>query len=620
MCGIAGIVQVDGTMPDTAVLRRMAAIIAHRGPDDEGIHVDVGIGLAHRRLSIIDLSPRGHQPMANDSGTLHIVYNGEVYNYIEIRDGLEKRGHHFCTDSDTEVILRAYEEYGEECLRHFNGMFAFAVWDSHRRCLFAARDRVGIKPFYYAIAGGTFVFASEIKALLRHPAVSSRPDEEAIRRYLLLGNTMSDSTWYDGIRTLPPGSSLTFEDGEMSVRKYWDIRYEPEYSRSFGSFRDELCSLLTDAVKLHLRSDLPVGAYLSGGIDSSSVVSLAAPQAASGFHTFSAAFEEGKDYDERRYIDVVSRQFGTVHHEVIPSAADLPGLLPRLIWHLDEPVIGAAILPMYRVCELVARSGVKVVNGGQGGDELFGGYPPYYVLAARNAVAALKNGKVSADLLREIPYLPSYLGKGGAFGRLLSRFRPRSPEVAWLRGGDDIRHQVGDIWQTALSSSPATNKFDEMAYLSLKYFLSGLLQQEDRMSMAWSIESRVPLLDYRIIEFSGRVPSWMKVRRGVLKALLREAMRDIVPDAILDRTDKKGYPTPTGRWFAGPLGPYLRENLCARELASAALVDPRSVATLVEQHATGSADHGAVLWTILNLEIWMRGVSNGWESVGVVEA
>lgn len=614
MCGIVGIIS-HKDRPPLDLLKHMTQSISHRGPDDSGFFVDEGVGLGHRRLSIIDLSGRGHQPMSNEDGTIWIAFNGEIYNYLEIRPTLVEKGHCFRSESDTEVILHAYEEYGEECLSLFNGMFAFAIWDSKRKRLFAARDRIGIKPFYYFFDGAVLIFGSEIKALLRHPRVSAQPDQDTIRRYFLFGNTMSDNTWYTGVKSLPPGCCLSLENRKLNVRKYWEIKYEADYSRSFESFRDELHELLADSLRLHLRSDVPVGAYLSGGIDSSSIVSLASPMLPGGIHTFSAAFREGDEYDERKYINIVSKALATHHHEVVPVSMDLPRLLPKLLWHLDEPVIGPAILPMYRVCELVKKSGVKVVNGGQGGDELFGGYPPFFVTAAKNTILMARSGKWSSDIIPEILHVPSYLLKGGAFSRLYRRFVPGITGIQWLRGVDTIRSELDTISSDALSSSPASNPFDKMSFLMLKHYLPGLLQQEDRMSMAWSIESRVPLLDYRIVEFSGKVPSCMKVRRGVLKSLLRESVRGTVPDAILDRTDKKGYPTPTGKWFAGELSHYIKGTLCGQRLLSADIVEPHSVAQMVEHHISGHADYGAALWDVLNLEIWLRGLDDGWSCV-----
>jgi asparagine synthase (glutamine-hydrolysing) len=615
MCGITGFVDRSNVTPDLALLQRMSGAIAHRGPDDCGHFVNQGVGLGHRRLSIIDLSTHGHQPMSNEDGTIWLVYNGEIYNYEAIADQLKKKGHTFGSNSDSEVIIHAYEEFGTECLKLFNGMFAFALWDSVKKRLFSARDRVGIKPFYYHYDGVTLVFGSEIKSLLHHPSVPQQPDVDIIRRYLLLGSTISDDTWYRGIKQLPPGSWLILQNGELTVEKYWDISYEPDYSRSFESFTDELRELLQDAVRLHLRSDVPVGAYLSGGIDSSTLVSIAARELNNGIHTFSAAFNEGKEFDEREFIRIVSDTYGTKHSEVTPVSSDLTTLLPTLLWHLDEPVIGAAILPMFRVSELVRNSGVKVVLGGQGGDELFGGYPPYYVSAAKNAIAEFTSGNFNSAICRELSHLPEYLLKGGAINRLINRLKPAQATIQWLRNAKNIRGEMKDIWSVALQGSPTTNSFDKASYFDLKYGLPGLLQQEDRMSMAWSIESRVPLLDYRIVEFSSKIPSWMKVRRGVLKSVLRESVRGIVPNQILDRKDKKGFPTPTGKWFAGELKGYISATLLAKELLSAEIVDPRALATMVEAHTSGKADYGHILWKVLNLEIWMRGVASGWQNV-----
>ena len=615
MCGITGFVDRSNVTPDLALLQRMSGVIAHRGPDDCGHFVNQGVGLGHRRLSIIDLSTHGHQPMSNEDGTIWLVYNGEIYNYAAIADQLKKKGHTFRSNSDSEVIIHAYEEFGTECLKFFNGMFAFALWDSVKKRLFSARDRVGIKPFYYHYDGATLVFGSEIKSLLHHPSVPQQPDVDIIRRYLLLGSTISDDTWYRGIKQLPPGSWLILQNGELTIKKYWDVTYEPDYSRSFESFTDELRALLQDAVRLHLRSDVPVGAYLSGGIDSSTLVSIAARELNNGIHTFSAAFNEGKEFDEREFIRIVSDAYGTKHSEVTPVSSDLSTLLPTLLWHLDEPVIGAAILPMYRVSELVRNSGVKVVIGGQGGDELFGGYPPYYVSAAKNVITEFASGNFNSAICRELPHLPEYLFKGGAANRLINRLKPAQATIQWLRNAKNTRQEMKDIWSVALQGSPTSNIFDKASYFDLKYGLPGLLQQEDRMSMAWSIESRVPLLDYRIVEFSGKIPSWMKVRRGVLKSVLRQSVRGIVPNQILDRKDKKGFPTPSGKWFAGELKGYISTTLLAKELLSAEIVDPGALATMVEAHTSGKADYGHILWKVLNLEIWMRGVASGWQNV-----
>jgi asparagine synthase (glutamine-hydrolysing) len=552
--------------------------------------------------------------MSNEDGSIHVIHNGEIYNYKELKEILEKKGHRFRSASDTEVIIHGYEEYGACCVDYFNGMFGFALWDSSRELFFAARDRIGIKPFYYFFNGKSLIFGSEIKALLCHPDVTVTPDFDTIRQYLLFNHSVNEKTWYCGIKQLPPGSYMMFDGKDLVIKGYWDVRFDVDYGRSFDSFVDELRPTLEDAVKLHLRSDVPVGAYLSGGIDSSTVVALATREIGRNLHTFSAAFDEGKDYDERPYIRIVSERFGTLHHEVIPTSADLPRLLPTLLWHLDEPVIGPAILPMFRVCGLVANSGIKVVNGGQGGDELFAGYPPFYVMAARSLLAGLHDGSKKAPL-REMVYLPEYLVKGGAINRLVQRLRGSGGTPSWVRGPEKVREEIKHRWREAIPEHLAGNPFEEMTYMGIKYYLAGLLQQEDRISMAWSIESRVPLLDFRIVEFSAKIPSWMKVRGGVLKCVLREAMRGIVPDAILDRKDKMGYPTPVSRWFSDELKDYLVDVLTSKPLLCGDIVDPSAVSTMVNSHISRQADYGAILWSVLNLELWMRGLVAGWPDV-----
>jgi asparagine synthase (glutamine-hydrolysing) len=611
MCGIAGCVTFDGDLPSVDTLRAMADSLAHRGPDDCGYYRAPGVGLAHRRLSIIDLSANAHQPMSNRSQSAWIVYNGEIYNYRELAQELAAMGQRFKSVSDTEVVLHSYEQQGVDCLRKFNGMFAFGLWDHRKQLFFAARDRLGIKPFYYYFDGSTFVFGSEIKSLLRHPSVRTELDWEAMREYLLFNHALTQRTWYRGICQLAPGCYLLLRDGVLSVHQYWDVHFEPDYGRSFESFTEELRALLKDAVRLHLRSDVPVGSYLSGGIDSSSVVALAADMVPAGMHTFSAGFDEGKQYDERGYIGHVAAQFQTHHHEVIPGAAQLPELLPQLLWHLDEPIAGPAVLPMYRLCELIARSEIKVVNGGQGGDELFGGYPPFYVAAARNLIHAMQRA-TGQPPRSEVVRIPEYLLRGGATSRFLMRLRSAAGAAPkWLRG-DDVRSEAKDRWRKAAPPDLSPGSFEEMSYLNLKHWLPGLLHQEDRISMAWSIESRVPLLDYRLVELAARMPSWMKVRNGRLKCVLRAAMKGIVPDLVLERRDKKGLPVPIGPWFRGVLRPYLEANLLKSNLLCDSLVDPGAVREMLGRHVAGKADCSDVLWKILNTEIWLNQADQGW--------
>jgi asparagine synthase (glutamine-hydrolysing) len=607
MCGIAGIIDTNGAVPEIDLLRQMGSILSHRGPDGHGTYSGPGVGLSHRRLSIIDLSTDGHQPMSNGDGTVWLVYNGEIYNYRELTVELEHLGHRFRTRSDTEVIIHAYQEWGSACVDHFNGMFAFALWDERKKRFFAARDRLGIKPFYYFFDGRRLVFGSEIKALLVDPAVTVRPDEETIRKYLIFGNSIGETTWYQGVNKLPPGHKLELYEGTLQVQEYWDVKFQLDYSRKEELFVDELRELLTDSVHLQLRSDVPVGAHLSGGVDSSTVVALAAREL-NNLHTFSSAYAEGPAYDERHYIDIVSQQFGTRHHVVLPSAEDLPRLLPMLIWHMDEPVIGAAILPMYRVSEMVQRQGIKVVNGGQGADESFGGYPPYFVHAAYNLINSFKGRQRGP--WSELGRLPQYFSKGGAFSRFSARLNFGSGTPAWIRNVKTIRNESLDYTELMKQKMPGLQPFELASYLDLKHYLPGLLQQEDRMSMAWSIESRVPLLDHRIIELAARMPSWMKVRRGWSKSVLRNAARGITPNAILDRKDKKGYPVPIARWFREDLANYLRSTLLDSQLHSGSLIDQYELRKVVEQHQSGQADHSGILWRALTTEIWYRGLDH----------
>lgn len=607
MCGIAGIVTPKQT-PSLEVLQRMTDKIAHRGPDDSGYFVDQGVALGHRRLSIIDLSKHGHQPMANEDESVWLTFNGEIYNYIELAEKLSAKGHQLKSHSDSETIIHSYEDDGFDCVNKFNGMFAFAIWDSKKQLLFAARDRLGIKPFYYYYDGHTFLFGSEIKAITAHPAVTVAPERETILQYMLYSTSYGDKTWYKGIKRLEPGCYLTLQDGKLCVTRYWDIKFQPDYHRSYDSFVTELRTLTEDAVSLHLRSDVPVGSHLSGGIDSSSIVALASRHV-NRLHTFSGAFAEGAAFDEREYIKIIAERFNTNHHEIIPTGAALPELLTKLLWHLDEPVAGPGAYPQLFVCQLVKDCGVKVVMGGQGGDELFGGYPPYYALAIKNILKHLKTPDTFPPL-SEICRLPLYGHRYGILQKLFKRGGNKSPSL-FVFNQEDL-DAISLTRSAALEHISDLDPYEFQAYQHIRYYLPTLLHVEDRTSMAYSIESRVPLLDYRLVELAAKMPSWMKVRNGTLKYILRDAMRGKVPDQILDRRDKKGFPTPISQWFAGDISGWVRKTLVQEELMSAEFVDPAAVAIAVEDHIAGRADNGHLLWSVLNLELWMRGITTGW--------
>tara|TARA_R110002072_G_scaffold296553_1_gene468519 strand:+ start:19407 stop:21227 length:1821 start_codon:yes stop_codon:yes gene_type:complete len=605
MCGITGFVNVDGRTPNLEVLQSMNDSIEHRGPDGSGVYSKSQVALGHRRLSIIDLSESGKQPMSNENDSVWLTFNGEIYNYLELSADLVRNGHTFKSQTDSEVIIHSYEDLGEGCVNAFNGMFAFAIWDERKQKLFAARDRIGIKPFYYFFNGKTFVFGSEIKALLAHPEVNAEPDRSTVMEYLTFSTNWGNRTWYKDIKQLEPGHYLTLVDGNLEVKPYWDLSFNVDYSRRYSSFEDELKFLLNDSVKLHLRSDVAVGAHLSGGIDSSSIVALASDNV-SRLHTFSGAFEEGAEFDERKYIDIVANTFKTQHHLTIPNGKDLPTILPSLIYHLDEPVAGPGSFPQYHVCRLVQESGVKVVLGGQGGDELFGGYPPYYALAFKNMVKSLKRGGPYPPI-SELVRLPQYAYLYGVIGKMFQAKSNTSTGSLWALNTNDAE-MIDQSRQYALSRCSHLDPFESQMYQHVKYYLPTLLHVEDRTSMACSIESRVPLLDYRLVEFASTVPSWMKVRQGTLKYLLRQSMRNKVPDSILDRKDKKGFPTPIGPWFKGDLAGWIKNLFAPNNMLAGEYVNYDVLESILSDHTAGISDHGQSIWKLVNLELWLRGL------------
>jgi asparagine synthase (glutamine-hydrolysing) len=625
MCGIAGIYDKDGAPVEQAALERMAGAIRHRGPDGDGFYYGEGVGLAHLALRIIDLSDAARQPMSNEDGRLRLIFNGEIYNYRELRPDLEARGHRFRSQSDSENILHAYEEWGPGCLGRFNGMWAFALWDEGTRRLFLARDRLGIKPLYYWWDGQQLIFGSEIKALLAHPAVAVEPNGAAIAQYFQAMHLGGDHTWFQGIHRLLPGHYLTVDASGLHIRRYWDLpaAEDPPGVRSEADYIAEVRALLADAVRIHLRSDVPVGAHLSGGVDSSAVVALISRQLDGPVRTFSGAFGEGPAYDERPYIQAVVDRYRTDHHEVVPTWEDLPAVLPRLVWHLDEPVVGAGAFPQYFVCKITRAAGVIVVNGGQGGDELFGGYYGYIPAYLRSLAQALRR--------RPAPGRAAALVADGARVLLDPTLRPVA--LTALRSGRRGRLQTGDgaalpaffgptlrildFASSILESADPTTDNPKskiqnpksplgaaLAY-DLRHYLPGLLHVEDRTSMAWGLESRVPLLDYRLVELAMRIPAPLKLRGLETKRILRRAVADLLPPAVAARRDKKGFPTPIDRWFAGPLAGWLEGQLLGPEAQARGLFDPPYVRRALAEHRAG-ADRSRDLWMLLNTHQWWR--------------
>lgn len=606
----------------------MSAVMAHRGPDGEGVWADpgLGVGLAHRRLAIIDLEA-GDQPMTD--GDLTLVFNGCIYNYQDLARELRAAGHRFRTHSDTEVILKAYRQWGERCVERFNGMWAFALWDGGERRLFCSRDRVGIKPFYYTAgpdrAGGggvSFAFASEIKSLLAGGFVRARTDEDGLRQYLTFQLCLGERTLFEGVKRLEPGHSLVVEPGrEPRVTRYWDVDFTLDEDHDEDFFADRLATLLEDSVRLRLVSDVPLGAHLSGGLDSSAVVGLTRlllPNA--GLDTFTGAFPEGEAYDETRYARLVAERAGTRAHIRNMGMADFTGSIEKIIWHMDEPAAGPGVFPQYHVSRLASEH-VKVVLGGQGGDELFIGYARYLVAyleeclkgAVQNTAHRASYVTTLETIVPQLPTLEQYVpmlrdfwaeGLFGPPARRYFRLMDRSSDSRAMLSGDmgmDPEKTFGEFDQIFGHAGPASN-INRILYFDLKTHLQSLLQVEDRTSMAWGLESRVPLLDYRLIEHMASVPPVIKFRDGHLKHLYRRAVKHLVPDEVFARRDKMGFPVPLNEWMKGDMGGFVRDILLDKRARERGLLCPR----LVEKQMENQSRFSRGIWGAMCLELWHR--------------
>jgi asparagine synthase (glutamine-hydrolysing) len=623
MCGICGIVARDprGTVDHMAV-ERMTRALRHRGPDGEGTHVSGPVGLGHTRLAIIDVSDAGRQPMFNEDGRYAIVFNGEIYNYVELREQLRSR-HDFRSHTDTEVVLHLFEEEGAACLDRLNGMFAFAIWDEQERTLFAARDRLGIKPFYYASDGDRFLFASEIKSMVAAPfAVGLEPSSAA--DYLTFQFCFGDRTLFRDVRKLRPGHSLRIRPGgDVDVHRYWEPDYSVDVQHSPAHFERELNTLLHDAVRLQLRADVPVGAHLSGGLDSTAVTCLARSLGADPFHTFSGAFDDGGKYDESRYARIVAAHAGTVHHDVRPTAAQFVALMPKLAFAMDEPAAGPGLFPQYLV-SACARDHVKVVLGGQGADEVFGGYTRYLLMYLEASLKGGIHGTSEDDrwvvtfesILPNLRQLEGYepllrqFWSAGLFGDVDRRYYQLITRTGGTRAliAPEFWASIHDGYDPFDAFADEFNRpgcpalINKMTRFDLNTLLPALLQVEDRASMAVSLESRVPLLDHRIVELAASMPPKVKFQGGRSKHIFREAVRPIVPDDVFSRTDKMGFPVPLTRWYrTEPVREFVTDTL---ESAAARhkLIVPGFVDAV--RQSEGEFDRG--LWGLLNLELWMQ--------------
>jgi asparagine synthase (glutamine-hydrolysing) len=622
MCGIAGIVRLDGReVVEEARLKRMRDVLRHRGPDGEGLWIDGAVGLGHRRLSIVDVAG-GHQPMAGPSGTTWIVYNGEVYNHATLRQALEARGHRYRTRSDTETVLHLYDAHGERFVEHLDGMFAFALWDGARRRLGLVRDRLGIKPLYYRLDDEELLFASEIKAILAVMRDRPRLDAGVLPEFLATGYVAGEQTFFAGIRALEPGCALWWTPGEpVQPARYWRAPSAPAPPARAPAH--ELRERLEHAVHSHLMSDVPLGLFLSGGLDSSALAGLMSRAVREPIRTFSVGFTE-READERPYARLVARAAGAEHREVVVSSADVLDALPRLVWHEDAPLAFPASVPLYFVSTLAAAH-VKVVLTGEGADELFLGYNRYRVTAwnARlgGAWTAAVPAAARAGVRRAVGALPGRAGRYAARTFLARDAGIRDlycenfavfPEAARRRllrapaEGDPFARTL------ALYAAASGDVAARLAYADVQTYLVALLMKQDRMSMAASVESRVPYLDHRVAETALAMPAGERLRGFRAKAVLRDAVADVVPPAIMARR-KLGFPVPLGAWLRGPWRPVIDDLVLGPRPAARGLFERDALAQLAAEHQAGVADHGLRLWLLVNLELWQRTFIDGEE-------
>jgi asparagine synthase (glutamine-hydrolysing) len=597
----------------------MNASLQHRGPDDEGYYVDNQVGLAVRRLSIIDLNT-GQQPISNESGDIWVVYNGEIYNFQEVRAALEQRGHIFKTQTDTEVIVHAYEEYGDDCVTHFNGMFAIALWDAREHRLFLARDRLGIKPLYYWWDAHKLVFGSELKALLVHPDVTRQVDLAALDLFLTLEYIPAPRTIYEGVYKLLPGHFLVVEKGTPKVAQYWDASYQPVHKNE-AECAEILSGLINDAVRLCLISDVPLGAFLSGGIDSSTVVGYMSQSASDPVRTFSIGFEDNT-YNELPYAEAVANHFGTKHHvEVLKS--DHTDLTEQLVAQFDEPFADTSVFPTFLVSRLASRE-VKVVLSGDGGDELFAGYDTYLAEKVDKYYGRLPRQLRQQVLPRIAGRLPPQPAKKGVINKVKRMIEggasdPSLQHTRWMMFlnaseknslyRSDLRATLYDQLTTDFFHGyfEKANGFDRLAqqqYVDIKSYLADdILTKVDRMSMAVSLEARVPLLDYRIVEFALNLPAHMKLRGGRTKSILREAVKNTVPQLVLEKP-KEGFSIPMKHWLCTSLRPMMLDLLSKAALQKHGFFDHRVVAQWIQEHLDGRVNHSHRLWALMVFELW----------------
>ncbi len=621
MCGIYGIYDFSGATVDVRSLSAMGRVTAHRGPDDEGAHADGPCAIGMRRLSIIDLAG-GHQPISNADGTLWVVCNGEIYNFGELRAVLEARGHRFKTHSDSEVVLHAYAEYSASFVERLNGMYAFALWDARRGRLFVGRDRLGIKPLYYMANGTRLAFASEAKALLELPGIEPQVDTAALQAYLELGYVPAPLTMFRGIRKLPIGSTMSVTRDGTSIRQYWRPRGEVDLALSGGDWTRLVRERMEEAVRMQMVSDVPIGAFLSGGIDSSAVLAFMAKHSDTPVHTYSIGFSGStadQYYNELPYARQVAELFRTDHREILVRP-DVVSLLPKLLWHMDEPIADSAFVTTYLVAEF-ARREVTVILSGVGGDELFGGYRRYlgehymrYLAAAprllKRAAAALADRLPSdrhSPLLNFSRYVKSFLSTADLsfeerYRAYVGVFAPAEARELLAVAPSDRFDAIGMAFDVA-EGDDALNRM--LCVDALTQLPDDLLLLTDKMTMATSLECRVPLLDHELVELAARIPSGVKVARGELKSLMKKALKGVLPEEILNRP-KRGFGAPMGAWLKAELLPLVESLLSRAAVEARGFLRYEPIGRLIEDHRANRVDGTDRLLALLNFEVWSR--------------
>lgn len=615
MCGICGIIHSHSErFVDKDALLGMRDIMFHRGPDEGGFHLRNNVGLGHRRLSIIDLST-GQQPMANEDGTVWIVYNGELYNYLDLRGELIGKGHVFRTRSDTEVIVHAYEEYGERCLEHMRGMFAFAIYDHNRGTLFAAKDRIGIKPLYYTVQDGTLYFASEIKSLLTIPEVGRELDADALYRYLRVRYVPGPRTMFRNIRKLLPGQFLSYAGGELRTRRYWDLADTPSMDPGLGyaDIEERFEALLEESIRIRLMSEVPLGAFLSGGIDSSVVVARMSAMSDDPIKTFSVGYRKDYGENEFKFAKLVADRYETEHYEYRISSQNFFDFLPDFVWHLDEPVADSACIPLYFLSKY-AKQYVTVVLSGEGADEVLSGYGIYRKMLAIESFRKLPR-VVREDVLGN---LMSMFFRRGKLRRYLDQSRlpleTRYKGVSTSFGADEIgglygrkgENDLEAFFRSFMDRTEGRPPLARMMYTDMNTWLpDDLLVKADKMTMAASQELRVPFLDHKMVEFGYSLPQDCRIRKSESKYVLRQIAKSLLPKAIMDRP-KKGFSVPISQWFRDDLNEISTQVLCDPTSACAGYFDTDTIRRIIKAHGTRGIDNSDMIWTLLVFEFWHK--------------